>query len=163
MLTYCQTPLELFAPLPPEKVQAIAFEIAVLGQNGLDINKRDMKYTLKELPSEFTGLKLAAYVRRVPANHSGNGCGGLISRENMKLLQRCAYLIRDARDDPACQDLQANRGRIFEFVVLKKQFLVQAANNVSPFWLRLSQTRSMKLLRRGWFATLCRTRHKARM
>ena len=75
VLEYWQSAFEIFATLPPEKVKAIGFEIAILGQNGLDINKRDMKYTLKELPSEFTGLKLAAYLLRVPANHSGNGCG----------------------------------------------------------------------------------------
>ena len=48
--------------MPSEKVQAIGFEIAILGQNGLDINNPDAKYTLKELPGEFTGLKLAAFM-----------------------------------------------------------------------------------------------------
>ena len=62
VLIYCQTALKLFAPMPPEKVQAIAFEIAVLGQNGLDINNYDKKYRLKELPGEFTGLKLCSFL-----------------------------------------------------------------------------------------------------
>ncbi len=62
MLIYCQKALELFAPMPPEKVQAIAFEIAVLGQNGLDINNFDKKYRLKELPGKFTGLKLCSFL-----------------------------------------------------------------------------------------------------
>ena len=45
---------DIFAKLPPKKVQAIGFEIALLGQNGLDINNRDKLYHLKELASEFT-------------------------------------------------------------------------------------------------------------
>ena len=54
--------VDIFATLPPEKVQAIGFEIAILGENGLDLNNPDTKYTLKELPGEFTGLKLAAFM-----------------------------------------------------------------------------------------------------
>jgi hypothetical protein len=51
VLIYCKTALELFATMPREKVQAIAFEIAILGQNGLDINTPATKYRLKELPA----------------------------------------------------------------------------------------------------------------
>ena len=62
VLIYCQKALELFAPVPAEKVKAIAFEIAVLGKNGLDINNPEKKSRLKELPCEFTGLKLCSFL-----------------------------------------------------------------------------------------------------
>jgi hypothetical protein len=44
----------------PQKRQAIALEIAVLGRNGLDINDPADKYTLKSLPGKFSGLHLLA-------------------------------------------------------------------------------------------------------
>ncbi|MCX6035636.1 MAG: hypothetical protein NTV38_11775 [Chloroflexi bacterium] len=41
-----------------EEVKRIGFEIAVLGQRGLDTNNPDQKYTLKSLHGTFSGLHL---------------------------------------------------------------------------------------------------------
>jgi hypothetical protein len=37
-----------FSNLSTKEVQAIGVEIAILGQNGLDINAPEQKYTLRE-------------------------------------------------------------------------------------------------------------------
>ena len=42
----------------PEARQAIALESALLGNQGLDINNPEQKYTLKALPGKFSGLHL---------------------------------------------------------------------------------------------------------
>jgi len=57
---YIAQALRTFDQLGPQKRQAIAAEIAVLGRNGLDINDPDAKYTLKSLPGTFSGLHLVA-------------------------------------------------------------------------------------------------------
>lgn len=62
VMEYCRAALDLFTTLAPEKVQAIGFEIAVLGQSGLDINNPDKRYQLKELSGEFTGLQLCTFM-----------------------------------------------------------------------------------------------------
>jgi hypothetical protein len=42
-----------------EKVREIAYEIGLLGRDGLDYASPDQKYTLKSLPGEeFSGLNL---------------------------------------------------------------------------------------------------------
>jgi len=61
VVMYCLAALKLFAE-SPEKCQAITFEIAMLGRQGLDINKPDIKYTLKSLPGTFSGLQLVSYM-----------------------------------------------------------------------------------------------------
>ena len=43
-----------------EQGHEIAFEIAILGQSGLDINDPEQKYTLKSLSGKFSGLHLLA-------------------------------------------------------------------------------------------------------
>jgi len=55
---YCLGALERFATMPPTQVQRIAFEIAVLGQRGLDVNDSMPKYRLENLPGSFSGLHL---------------------------------------------------------------------------------------------------------
>jgi hypothetical protein len=51
--------LRRYAPLNVEEVRAIAFEIGMLGQRGLDYADPTPKYTLQTLPGEtFTGLQL---------------------------------------------------------------------------------------------------------
>ncbi len=46
--------------LGSKKRQEIAFEIALLGQRGLDINDPEQKYALRTLPGKYTGLHLLA-------------------------------------------------------------------------------------------------------
>ena len=41
-----------------EQVQQVAFEIAILGQRGLDTNDPAKKYTLRTLPGQSSGLHL---------------------------------------------------------------------------------------------------------
>ena len=55
---YCLGALELFEQMPPDDVQAVGVEIALLGQRGLDINNPDLTYTLQTISGEFTGLHL---------------------------------------------------------------------------------------------------------
>ncbi len=45
--------------MPVEKVREVAFEIGMVGRNGLDYASPDKKYALKSLPDEqFSGLRL---------------------------------------------------------------------------------------------------------
>lgn len=60
VVMYIAGALEKFREVGPRKRQEIAFEIALLGQRGLDINDPTQKYTLKTLPGTFSGLHLLA-------------------------------------------------------------------------------------------------------
>ena len=56
---YCLDALKRYEKMPVEKVREIAFEIGMVGRNGLDYASPDQKYTLKSLPGEqFSGLHL---------------------------------------------------------------------------------------------------------
>ena len=55
---YCVGALEKFAEMSNNEVKAVAFEIALLGQRGLDVNSPDPKYTLRSLPGNFSGTHL---------------------------------------------------------------------------------------------------------
>jgi tetratricopeptide (TPR) repeat protein len=56
---YCLDALKRYEKMPVEKVKEIAFEIGMVGRNGLDYASPDKKYTLKSLPDEqFSGLHL---------------------------------------------------------------------------------------------------------
>ena len=56
---YCLDALKRYDKMPVEKVKEIAFEIGMVGRNGLDYASPDKKYTLKSLPDEqFSGLHL---------------------------------------------------------------------------------------------------------
>jgi tetratricopeptide (TPR) repeat protein len=55
---YCLGALERFETMRPDEVQAVGFEIALLGQGGIDVNSPDKKYTLRSIPGEFSGLHL---------------------------------------------------------------------------------------------------------
>ena len=55
---YCLGALQRFKGKPDEYVRSVAFEIALLGQTGLDVQHPDHKYKLKSLPGEYSGLHL---------------------------------------------------------------------------------------------------------
>ena len=55
---YMQAALDRFATLDQAKVGQIVMEIALLGRNGLEINKPAVRYTLQNLEGEFSGLAL---------------------------------------------------------------------------------------------------------
>ena len=61
-LFYCIHAMDLFDTVGPEKTKQIAFEIALKGQQGLDINDPSKKYTLNSLEGVFTGLQLVSYL-----------------------------------------------------------------------------------------------------
>ena len=44
--------------MTPQEVRGVAFEIAMLGQRGIDLHTPDHEYTLRTLPGSFTGLHL---------------------------------------------------------------------------------------------------------
>ena len=56
----CLKAIKVLASGSPEKTKTIAFEVAMLGRSGLDINDPEAKYHLKSLPGEFSGLQLVA-------------------------------------------------------------------------------------------------------
>lgn len=60
VMMYITGALDKFANMSPKDVQAIGFEIAILGQSGLDINDPEQKYTLLSLPGTFSGLHLCS-------------------------------------------------------------------------------------------------------
>lgn len=53
---YCLAALERFADMTGPQVQAIAFEVALLGQKGFSVNDPTSRYTLRSLPGTFSGL-----------------------------------------------------------------------------------------------------------
>ena len=60
VMMYIAGALDTFDRLGPKKRQEIAFEVALLGQRGLDINDPEQKYTLRTLPGRYSGLHLLA-------------------------------------------------------------------------------------------------------
>jgi tetratricopeptide (TPR) repeat protein len=59
---YCLAALEKYSDMSRSEVQHTAFEIAMLGQGGLDIHNPDRKYQLESISGEFTGLQLLCYM-----------------------------------------------------------------------------------------------------
>jgi Flp pilus assembly protein TadD len=60
VLMYIAGALDTFEKVGPAKQKQIAFEIALKGQSGLNINDPEQKYTLKSLPGTFSGLHLVS-------------------------------------------------------------------------------------------------------
>lgn len=57
---YCLGGMKKFREMGAAKMQAVVYEIALLGRGGLDINDPEQKYTLKSLPGQFSGLHLVS-------------------------------------------------------------------------------------------------------
>ena len=55
---YMQGAMEAFSGKSRQEIGEIVMEIALLGQQGLQINKPDVRYTLKSLKGDFSGLHL---------------------------------------------------------------------------------------------------------
>ena len=60
VMMYIAGALNTFEEVGPAKAQQIAFEVAMKGQQGLDINDPDQKYTLSTLPGKFSGMHLVS-------------------------------------------------------------------------------------------------------
>lgn len=59
---YCLSALEYFNTLSFTEIQAIAFEIAKVGEQGLDPSYPNPTYTLQSMKGEFTALGLLCYM-----------------------------------------------------------------------------------------------------
>jgi tetratricopeptide (TPR) repeat protein len=59
---YCISAINLFDKVGPAETKKISFEIAMKGQQGLEINDPSKKYTLNSLEGVFTGLQLVSYM-----------------------------------------------------------------------------------------------------
>lgn len=57
-MAYCLGALQRFEGMPRADVRKIAFEIAMLGSGGLDVNDPAEQYTLRSIPGKFSGLHL---------------------------------------------------------------------------------------------------------
>lgn len=71
---YCLDALKRYQGMPVERIREIAFEIGMVGRNGLDYASPDQKYTLKSLPDEkFSGLHLMCLMyagfKRIAPDH----------------------------------------------------------------------------------------------
>jgi Flp pilus assembly protein TadD len=55
---YCVAAIKEFRDRPLEQVKRIAFEIAALGRDGIDVNDPAKRYRLDSLPGEFSGLQI---------------------------------------------------------------------------------------------------------
>ena len=62
VVMYCMAALEKFEDMDRTQVREIAFEIAMLGQSGLEIHNPQKTYRLESLPGEYTGLQLLSYM-----------------------------------------------------------------------------------------------------
>lgn len=57
---YMQGAMDEFSRKSKQEIGQIVMEIALLGQGGLQINKPDVRYSLKNLPGDFSGLQLVS-------------------------------------------------------------------------------------------------------
>ena len=62
VVMYCLDALRKYAEMGAKGTRQVAFEIALLGRGGLDINNPEPKYRLKSLPGRFSGLQLLSYM-----------------------------------------------------------------------------------------------------
>lgn len=59
---YMQEALPLFAQMTPEQLKQAALELAMAGQQGLDLKDPTPKHTLKAFPGAFSGMKIVSYM-----------------------------------------------------------------------------------------------------
>jgi len=62
VMFYCLGALEHYKNCNKIDIQNISFEIGLKGQDGLDVLNPDIKYSLKSMKGEFTGLQLVSYM-----------------------------------------------------------------------------------------------------
>jgi len=60
VMMYITGALDKFVGMTRSQIEAIGFEIAILGQRGLDINDPEQKYSLRTLPGKFSGIHLCS-------------------------------------------------------------------------------------------------------
>lgn len=57
---YISGGLDQFESMTPKEIQDLGFEIAILGQSGLDSNDPSKQYSIRSLPGSFSGLHLVS-------------------------------------------------------------------------------------------------------
>ena len=57
---YMQGAMDHFAGKSKQEIGQIVMEIGLLGKSGLKINKSEVRYSLKNLPGDFSGLQLVS-------------------------------------------------------------------------------------------------------
>lgn len=60
VMMYIAGAMETFSLVGPEKSRQITMEVAMKGQDGLDIHDPEQKYTLTTLPGKFSGMHLVS-------------------------------------------------------------------------------------------------------
>jgi tetratricopeptide (TPR) repeat protein len=60
VMMYIAEALKRFATMSPAEIQAVGFEVARLGQSGLDINDPTPQYSLRSWPGQYSGLHLCS-------------------------------------------------------------------------------------------------------
>ena len=55
---YCLGAVERFEKMTTQQVEAVGFEVAILGMQGINPADSEKQYTLKSLPGQFSGLQL---------------------------------------------------------------------------------------------------------
>ena len=59
---YMQEALPLFAKMTLEQLKQAALELAMAGQQGLDLEDPTPKHTVKAFPGAFSGMKIVSYM-----------------------------------------------------------------------------------------------------
>jgi hypothetical protein len=59
---YRQEALPLFGKMTPEQLKQAALELAMAGQQGLDLKDPTPKHSLKAFPGAFSGMKIVSYM-----------------------------------------------------------------------------------------------------
>ncbi len=59
---YCLSALKNYENLTENEIRDIGFEIALIGQNGIDFNNPDSRYYVKSLYKELSGLQALSYM-----------------------------------------------------------------------------------------------------
>ena len=79
---YMMGAMKRFAEIPREQVGRVAMEIALLGENGLEINNPSKRYSLTNLDGDFSGLQLLCYMHVGMALFDPKAdCGSGLQRE----------------------------------------------------------------------------------
>ena len=84
---YMQEALPLFAKMSPEQLKQAALELAMAGQQGLDLKDPTPKHTLKAFPGALIGMKIVSdmvtvFQQFMPALSSG-----------IELSKECAVVV----------------------------------------------------------------------
>ena len=62
VVMYCKAALDYFKDKTIDEIRNVAYEIAILGTQGINPHNNDKKYSLSSIPNkQFTGLQMLTY------------------------------------------------------------------------------------------------------